>query len=235
MDLTHGSLFAGIGGFDLGFERAGFKTLWQVECEPYWLKVLEKHWPNVKRYTDVRTFLDESPERPDILSGGFPCQDISLAGKQRGIHVDTRSGLWFAMHRTISKLQPRYVVVENVAALLLNGMGIVLGQLSEIGYDAEWEVIPASSVGACHKRERVFLVAYPRGIGWLRRAYPDCGCSLLRVCNLHWERQKAAYLQRRQLQSRTNAHLGYPSDVADSDRERIERSRIQTIPRFAAF
>lgn len=139
------------------------------------------------------------------------------------------------MHRTISVLRPRYVVVENVAALLLNGMGIVLGQLSEIGYDAEWEVIPASAIGACHKRERVFLVAYPRGVGWLRGAYPECGCRILRVCHLHWQRQKATYLQRRQFQSGIDTNACHSFNVADSDRERIERSRVQTLPRFAEF
>src|SRR3990167_10224394 len=121
MDLTHGSLFSGIGGFDLGFERVGIKTIWQVECEPYCLKVLEQHWPNVRRYTDVRTFLNESPKRPDILSGGFPCQDISVAGKGAGIVEGTRSGLWSHFHRAISVLRPKFVVVENVSALLFRG------------------------------------------------------------------------------------------------------------------
>lgn len=169
MELTHGSLFSGIGGFDRGFELAGFTSLWQVECDPFCLKVLEKHFPNAKRYTDVKTFLDERPAPPTVLTGGFPCQDISVAGKGAGITEGTRSGLWSYFHRAISTLRPRFVVVENVSALLFRGMGRVLGDLSEIGYDAEWEVIPAYSVGAPHERMRTFIVAYPQGVGHIRQ------------------------------------------------------------------
>src|SRR3990167_3985689 len=100
--------------------------------------------------------------------GGFPCQDISIAGKGAGI-TGKRSGLWSYFHRAISILRPRYVIVENVSALLFRGMGRVLGDLSEIGYDAEWEVIPAYSVGAPHERMRTFIVAYPKGVGHLRQ------------------------------------------------------------------
>src|SRR3990167_7782710 len=178
MELTHGSLFSGIGGFDLGFERAGFKTLWQVEIEDYATKVLEKHWPNVRRYRDITTIDWGTIPIPIVLTGGFPCQDISVAGKGAGI-TGTRSGLWSHFHRAISVLRPPYVVAENVSALLFRGMGRVLGDLSEIGYDAEWEVISASALGAVHKRERVFILAYPRGtikgsvrISQLPKTYP---------------------------------------------------------------
>ena len=157
--MTFGSLFAGIGGFDLGLERAGMACAWQVEREPYAVRVLEKHWPNVRRHDDVRTFPPEEGNwEVDLICGGFPCQDISVAGKGAGL-AGERSGLWHEMHRIISELRPRYVIVENVAALLSRGMETVLGELSEIGYDAEWHVIPASAVGAPHRRDRVWIVA----------------------------------------------------------------------------
>jgi len=159
--LTVGSLFAGIGGFDLGLERTGgFKVVWQCEIDPYCQRVLAKRWPGVKRYGDIRELTDV--ERVDVLCGGFPCQDISNAGKRAGIDGE-RSGLWSEYVRIIRLVRPRYVVVENVAALLGRGIGRVLGDLSESGYDAEWDVIPASSIGAPHRRERVWLVAYPSG------------------------------------------------------------------------
>jgi len=158
--LTFGSLFAGIGGFDLGLERAGMACAWQVEREPYAVRVLEKHWPNVRRHDDVCTFPPaEGNWAVDLICGGFPCQDISFAGKGLGL-AGKRSGLWVEMHRIIGELRPRYVIVENVAALLARGMETVLGDLSEIGYDAEWHVIPASAVGAPHRRDRVWIVAH---------------------------------------------------------------------------
>jgi len=155
--LTVGSLFAGIGGFDLGFERAGFQILFQVEIDEYCSKVLAKHWPHVARYGDIRT-ITELPY-VDVLCGGFPCQDISNAGRREGLDGE-RSSLWREMLRCIRLVRPRYVVVENVAALLNRGMGRVLGDLSACGYDAEWDCIPASAVGAPHRRDRVWIVAY---------------------------------------------------------------------------
>jgi DNA (cytosine-5)-methyltransferase 1 len=158
--LTFGSLFAGIGGFDLGLERAGMACEWQVEREPYAVRVLEKNWPNVRRHDDVCTFPPaEGNWAVDLICGGFPCQDISVAGKGLGL-AGKRSGLWVEMHRIIGELRPRYVIVENVAALLSRGMETVLGDLSEIGYDAEWHVISACAVGAPHRRDRVWIVAY---------------------------------------------------------------------------
>jgi DNA (cytosine-5)-methyltransferase 1 len=161
MTYTMGSLFAGIGGFDLGFERAGFKTLWQVEIDPYAQKVLAKNFPEAERFGDIRECGSHNLKPVDVICGGFPCQDISNAGKRAGIEGE-RSGLWSEMHRIISELRPRYVLVENVAALLGRGMGRVLGDLAEIGYDAEWEVVSAADVGAPHLRERVWLLAYPK-------------------------------------------------------------------------
>lgn len=160
MKLTHGSLFAGIGGFDLGFERAGIETIWQVECDPYCLRVLSKHFPTAKRLDNVCTAGFSNLRSPDIISGGFPCQDISTAGKRAGIDGE-RSGLWKEYARIISELRPRFVVVENVAALLERGIGRVLGDLAEIGYDSEWQTIPACHFGLPQLRERVWILAYP--------------------------------------------------------------------------
>lgn len=159
--MTFGSLFAGIGGFDLGLERAGMRCVWQVEIDEYCRRVLAKHWPDVRRHDDARTWPTPDAERPDVICGGFPCQDISNAGEREGI-TGARSGLWFEFARIIRDLRPRFVVVENVSALLARGMGTVLGELAALGYDAEWECIPATAVGAPHHRDRVWIVAYPQ-------------------------------------------------------------------------
>ena len=157
--LTFGSLFAGIGGFDLGFERAGMACKWQVEIDNYATKVLAKHWPNVHRERDIRECGKHNLERVDVICGGFPCQDISYAGQGAGLDGE-RSGLFFESVRVVRELRPRIVVLENVAALLTRGLGRVLGTLAEIGYDAEWHCIPAAAVGAPHARDRVWIVAY---------------------------------------------------------------------------
>ncbi len=157
--LTIGSLFSGIGGLDLGLERAGMTVKWQVEIDPYCRRVLAKHWPNVERFEDVRLVGAHNLARVDLICGGFPCQDISNAGKRAGIDGE-RSGLWSEFHRIICELRPQLVLVENVAALLVRGMGRVLGDLAESGYDAEWDCIPAAAVGAPHIRNRVFILAH---------------------------------------------------------------------------
>jgi DNA (cytosine-5)-methyltransferase 1 len=219
--LTVGSLFAGVGGFDLGLERAGMRTVWFCEEDPFCRRVLAKHWPGVPCYPDVRSLVadagtgrrsevvheplnhakgraanhkresacdpqgrrhlsgvaagacgvsgdDERLPVPvphvDVLCGGFPCQDLSYAGKGAGIDGE-RSGLWSEYARLVRELRPRYVIVENVPALLTRGLGRVLADLAACGYDAEWDCIPASAVGAPHRRDRVWLVAYPGGEG----------------------------------------------------------------------
>lgn len=166
MSLTFGSLFAGIGGFDLGFERAGLRCEWQVEIDPFARKVLAKHWPDVRRWDDVRTFPPEPADewKVDVICGGFPCQDISVSGKGAGLDGE-RSGLWSQIVRVAGVLRPRVIVVENVPALLVRGFERVLGDLAELGCDAEWDCIPAGAVGAAHLRDRVFVVAYDRGLG----------------------------------------------------------------------
>lgn len=169
--LTIGSLFAGIGGLDLGLERGignGAHTVWQVEQNEYCRRVLARHWPDALRYDDVCTAGAHNLSTVDVLCGGFPCQDVSQAGRRAGVVVGTRSGLWFEYSRIIRELRPCYVVVENVAALLTLGLDAVLGELAESGYDAEWRVLSARGVGAPHLRERVFVLAYPQRTGWQR-------------------------------------------------------------------
>lgn len=167
--MTFGSLFAGIGGFDLGFERAGMECKWQVEIDPYCQRVLAKHWPNIRRHDDVRTFPPEPVDdwRVDVVCGGFPCQDISHAGRKAGIRGE-RSGMFFELMRVVRAIGPRIVVLENVAALLARGFGSVLEELAESGFDAEWDVLPACAFGAPHSRKRVFLIAHAGQIRWDR-------------------------------------------------------------------
>ncbi len=157
--MTFGSLFAGIGGLDLGLERAGMETRWQVEIDPYCQQVLAKHWPDCGRWDDIRTFPPPPTEdwKVDLICGGFPCQDISYAGQGAGL-AGARSGLVFEALRVVRELRPRYVLLENVAALLSRGLDRVLGELAAIGFDAEWHCIPAAAVGAPHIRDRVFVI-----------------------------------------------------------------------------
>ena len=167
-------LFSGIGGFSLGLERSGgFETTAFCEIEDYPRKVLKKHWPDVPIYEDVRNVTRKQLEADGItgisvVTGGFPCQDISVAGKQAGIEAE-RSGLWSEIARLISELQPKYAIMENVSALISGDsgrwFGRVLGDLAEIGYDAEWHCIPASELGANHHRDRIWVIAHSKQIG----------------------------------------------------------------------
>ncbi len=161
--MTIGSLFSGIGGLELGLEWAGLGPVkWQVEQDDYANKVLAKHWPDVRRYTDVREVGRHNLERVDLICGGFPCQDVSVAGKQAGLKEGTRTGLWFEYARIIGELRPRYALVENVPGLVgTGGLNRVLADIAEIGYDAEWTHLSASDVGAPHRRQRIFILAYP--------------------------------------------------------------------------
>jgi DNA (cytosine-5)-methyltransferase 1 len=176
--VTFGSLFAGIGGFDLGFERAGMTCKWQVEIDPYCQKVLEKHWPNVRRHDDVRTFPPTDPDewRVDVICGGFPCQDISVAGRKLGLEGE-RSGLFYEFMRIVGVVRPRVVVLENVAALLVRGMDAVLAELDALGFDAEWSVISACALGAPHPRERVFIIAHSHQERWDWSGRDSDGCD----------------------------------------------------------
>jgi DNA (cytosine-5)-methyltransferase 1 len=163
-------LFSGIGGFSLGMERTGgFKTIAFCESDPYATRVLAKHWPDVPVYPDIRQFTARDLERdgighPDVITGGFPCQDISAAGRGAGLS-GSRSGLWYEMFRIIEEVHPEWVVVENAPVLRSRGLDVLLGQFASIGYDAEWHCIPAAAVGAWHKRDRIWIVGHPQSDG----------------------------------------------------------------------
>jgi DNA (cytosine-5)-methyltransferase 1 len=167
MGNRFGSLFTGIAGMDKGLEDAGWECTWQVEIDPYCTAVLEKHWPRVPRFGDITEVdFDEVPA-VDLLAGGFPCQPVSYAGKGKA-QADHR-WLWPEFARAIRALRPRFVLVENVPGLRGRGLDTVLGDLTTLGYDAEWHCIPASALGAPHRRDRIWIVAYPqrqRGPGW---------------------------------------------------------------------
>ena len=161
--LTVGSLFSGIGGFAFGLERpGGFKTVWQCEIDPFCLKVLEKHWPGVKRFADIKKMgVEEEIPHVDVVCGGFPCQPVSCAGKRKG--KEDERWLWPEFCRVVRSVRPEWVLIENVPGLLSADSGRlfagILRDLSESGYDAEWNIVSAASVGAPHLRKRVFIVA----------------------------------------------------------------------------
>jgi len=161
MTLTVGSLFSGIGGLDLGLERAGMQVIWQSEIDPYACKVLKKHWPEVPNHGDIKQIDWRAVEPVDVICGGYPCQPFSTAGKRQG--TDDPRHLWPWVRTAISELRPRYAILENVRGHLSLGGTQVIGELAEIGYDAEWRVVSAAGVGAPHRRDRIIIVAYPNG------------------------------------------------------------------------
>lgn len=206
-------LFSGIGGFSLGLERTGgFQTTSFCEIEPFCQKILNKHWPTVPVHSDITTreFLEGEA---DAICAGFPCQDISNAGKRAGI-TGSRSGLWRESLRAIRVVRPLLVLLENVAAILGRGLGVVLGNLAESGYDAEWDCIPAKAVGALHLRDRWWCVAYPSEL------FGNGG-----RCDERWSREPLSELRNYHSQD-VLAHLG---------QERIQRFFPQEIPKFGAF
>lgn len=183
-----GSLFSGYGGLDLAVSSVlDAEVVWHCEWEDAPSTILEANFPGVPNYRDVSKIDWESVEPVDILTGGFPCQDVSLAGRRAGMTDGTRSGLWSEFAKAINVLKPKMVVIENVRGLLsakadgnveqcawcmgetgdgepvLRALGAVLGELADLGYDAEWGGVRASDAGAPHQRFRVFIIAYPRG------------------------------------------------------------------------
>ena len=154
-----GSLFSGIGGLDLGLERAGMTVAWQSEIDPYACKVLKKHWPEVPNHGDIKNIDWRTVEPVQVICGGYPCQPFSTAGKRRG--TDDPRHLWPWVRTAISALRPQYAILENVRGHLTLGGTTVIGELAEIGYDAEWRVVSAAGFGAPHRRERLVIVAYP--------------------------------------------------------------------------
>ena len=215
--MTFGELFAGIGGFSLGLERAGMTCKWQVEIDPYATAVLKKHWPDVPKHDDVRTFPPTHTHTHtqdfivDLICGGFPCQDISVAGKGAGL-AGERSGLWNDFARVIRTVRPRWVVIENVPALTARGLGTVLGDLAEIGFDAEWHCIPASAVGAPHRRERIWVI----GVRVRDDQEADAPCSNADCFRSHREKiNVVGEVELRDEQERFSGSVG--RHVADSE------------------
>jgi len=155
-------LFSGIGGFALGLERAGMETVAFCEIDPFCRQVLKKHWPDIPCHMDIRRLTKKDLPEIDLICGGFPCQDISVANTQ-GVGLEgKRSGLWKEYHRIIKEVKPRYVIIENVANLRNKGLNKVLKDVWSLGYDLEWHIIPAFSVGLPHQRERIWILAYSR-------------------------------------------------------------------------
>ena len=173
--MKMGSLFSGIGGLELGLERAipGLQTVWQVEKEEFCRSVLERHWPNTKRYNNVLHVGAHNLEPVDVICAGFPCQSISIAGNMEGLENEEKSGLWWHVHRLVSEFQSigrqPILVLENVANIIRVGGPDVVGSLAAIGYDIEWTTISAAQCGAPHLRRRWFAVAYPSTIGYYMR------------------------------------------------------------------
>jgi len=163
-DRTHLDLFSGIGGFALAARWAGLQTTAFCEKDPYCQRVLRKNFPDVPIHDDVKTLDGTQFKDIFLITGGFPCQDISIAGKGAGIDGE-RSGLWTELHRIISEVRPRFALVENVPALTFRGGTRVIGDLTEIGYDCEWQIVGADDVGAPHKRKRIWIVAYSKSAG----------------------------------------------------------------------
>jgi DNA (cytosine-5)-methyltransferase 1 len=214
--MKYGSLFSGIGGIDLGFDRAGMQCAWQVEIDPYARKVLSKHWPEVPKHDDIQTFKGIDWPGVDVIAGGFPCQDISYAGKGAGLHGD-RSRLFFEAMRIVGEMGPKFVVLENVAAVLTRGLGDVLGTLASLGYDAEWHCIPAASVGAPHIRDRVFVLAYINGGRFEECQKLDSQSQIIR-----------------EIQQRHDT-VRFLDDVPNTDSERLEKRQGKNTSRTRAI
>ena len=206
--LRYGSFFAGIGGFDLGFDRAGFDCVFQVEIDPFCRRVLAKHWPTVPKFEDIREVSGAMLPPVDVLIGGFPCQDLSAAGAKGGIEGE-RSGLWREFYRIICEGEPVAISVENVPGLLVRGMGTVCGNLAARGYDLEWDSLSAAAVNAPHIRDRVWITATRRAVSdaerdrlrklgqWQREQYKKPGAAVTpddgppqSLANTHGQRRK---------------------------------------------
>lgn len=213
MTLKVLDLFSGIGTFALGLERAGMQTAAFCEIDPYCRKVLKKHWPHVPCYDDVKTLTvgrlaADGITDIDVICGGFPCQDVSRAGTGAGLDGE-RSGLWYEFARLIGEIRPRFAIVENVAALLDDGMGRVLGSLASLRYDAEWSTVSACALGAPHMRRRVFIVAYPHGFN---------GRPRLRDTSPRKDRPLQAVNYLESARARSRARLENPSELyGDAD------------------
>lgn len=218
MALTVGSLFSGIGGMDLGLERAGMKVVWQVEIDEWCRKVLAKHWPDVERHADVRDCGAHNLKPVDLVCGGFPCQEVSDAGTRAGLS-GPNSGLYRELLRCIRVVRPKLTIVENVAALLHRGMGTFLGDLAEIGNDAEWDCIQAGAFGAHFRGDRVYIFAHDpaaSSLRWQRGRPSTMGTD-------YWGQHEFERLVRLEIQHAVPA--GKHGRVSDGIPNRIHRLR----------
>ena len=214
--------FAGIGGFSYAAHElvGGFETTQFVEIDPFCQKVLKKHFPKVPCHDDIKTFT-AYPGQYDVITGGFPCQDISVAGRREGITDQSRSGLFYELIRVIRLVRPKFVVMENVAAILNNGLDIVLGELSEAGYDAEWSIISASSLGAAHRRSRWWCVAYTNDYGSFTSSISRFNDQ---TDSSSQERQNQVSQSSRSSKSSDSRIVrSFEGNVTDSNSERLQR------------
>lgn len=179
--MRGGSLFAGIGGFDLAAKAVGWETAWFSEIHPYACRVLEKRFPGIPNHGDITKIDFRKVERPNVLWGGFPCQDISIANQFHSTRPGldgTQSGLWEYYDRAIDVLRPDLAVLENSPELTRKGLDRILARLAAFGYDAEWDCLPGNFLGAPHRRLRIWLVAYPSGAGLGRPVFQVDSFSL---------------------------------------------------------
>jgi len=221
--------FAGIGGFSYAAHKlvGGFETKQFIEIDPFCQKILNKHFPNVPIHDDIRTFSAISGQY-DVICGGFPCQSISVAGNRAGITEESRSGIFYELMRVIRMVRPRFVVLENVAAILNNGLDIVLGELSQAGYDAEWSVISASSLGACHRRSRWWCVAYTNDYG--SSSSPISGFND-KTNNSSSERTNQISKSKRSSKSTNSESVQSSTKPTDSNSKRLQRENINEMER----
>jgi DNA (cytosine-5)-methyltransferase 1 len=232
MELTHLSLFTGIGGIDLAAEWAGFTTVGQCEWKDFQTSVLAKHWPEVQRWRDIRTLNKENfNERTglqtiDLISGGFPCQPFSVAGKRKG--EDDDRYLWPEMLRVISELQPAWVLGENVAGIVNMALDQVLSGLENIGYETQTFIIPACGVNALHRRNRVFIVANSNGTGADKRT--ENRRSDRDIHGQDWQTKKKTPERNRLYGTWENGSLEY---VADSASKRLPGSGESIKPMYS--
>lgn len=195
-NVTHGSLFSGIGGFDLAASRMGWENIFQVEIDPFCQRVLQKNFPDAQRFSDIKDFDgSEFAGAIDIISGGFPCQPFSVAGQRRGKNDDR--AIWHEMLRVVREIRPSWVVGENVTGIISMELDAVLSDLEGIGYACQTFVIPACAVNALHRRDRVWIVA-----------------------NRKSEQQKRGRHSRERRYGHPNKNSSYGGAFANSDRER---------------
>lgn len=228
--------FSGIGGFSLAARwLGGFETIQFVEVDPFCRRILRQHWPGVPIHQDICNFRPKAGFA-DVIVGGFPCQDISIAGKQRGIKEGTRSGLFYELMRVVRSAEPRYIVLENVSAIVSGGLELVLREIASAGFDAEWACIKASDVGACHQRNRWWLVGTRSDAGGCR-PITFVGNAVADTSGVHGERWREAGYMASQAGAREseagkrqwNGHAPVDSSptLADTVRKQRKRSRSQ--------